>query len=468
LAAALALYALGLLAKETTLALPVLLLATLTALPPALRRRAAAWSAPFWALALAYAAFQFAHFGIAGAVVRGMQPVPEPDEALWLRPALAAKTYAYYLRLLLWPMNLSAQHHFYFPINYHGPHAWPWLVGCAAALAASVGLARMRPDWLALIVWPWACLAPVNNLVPFRGRPIGEQRLYAPSIGFCLLFGALYHALVTQRRVPPVWMRLARCLFAATMLVFLFQAVNRSAVWDEPRRFWMDLARKSPIQTTANAALAEIYLAADLPNVALNHCDLATHYYDSRQFEPENFGALMTQAEAMERLGALDEAVGCYQRILKHQPGNDRAALGIGRALGVQGRHEEALAVFLDVARRRPEHSTAHLNAGLALCNLGRVEEGLAALRRARDFSPADLSVSLDIAKALAQLGREQEARREFEAVYRAARLRLRERPGDPEAARLWAHAALALGLRDEAEAALRTLQQTRPLPGTR
>ena len=367
-----ALYALALLCKESGLALPlVLLVYALFAAPTEKRRRAIALAAPLLVLFAGYVVYQFAASRLVGAALHGMRA--DPDEALWLRPALVCKTYAAYGLLLLFPAQLCMQYHFAFPIGYTG-YEVRWFLLFFVAVAVALGWAFLRNRRLGWVIfWPVLFLGPASNVIPFKGRPIGDQRLYVPSIGFCLLAGliaaAVWRAATNERR-----RRVARVGLGAAFALMLVLAWMRGPVWINPAHFWFDTLRKSPLQSQAHFSVARSYWRAKMPWPTLVHAHYAT------QGDPLHGSSYALLGEASAAIGDRGEAARAA-----HLAGLARTA---GAAL-FSGRYEQAVAALEQMVALIPDHAGLLRSLGEAYRGAGLHEKADAAYRRADELDRA-------------------------------------------------------------------------------
>jgi len=418
--AATALYAAALLCKESGLGLAGVLLLYALSRPRAERRRALALAAPVVLLGLAYVAFQFAASDLVTAAVEGQRA--DPDEALWLRPALVGKTYAFYLIVLLLPVQLCAQYHFTFPISYLGGEALPWLLVLAAVLAGAALAFRKWPRAAWLLAWPFVFLGPVSNVIPFKGRPVGDQRLYVPSIGFCLLAGV---AAAAAWRLSRAWRerRIVRTALGGAFGCLLLLALARGPVWTDTNRFWFDLFRKSYLQSQANHFLAKAYLSAGLPLAALVHADYCIQGAQGRLM-PMHVEAMVLLGEANAALGEPLEAKRQFLRALDLRPDLPRALVGLGGVHLALQEYDAAAAAFGRALRVGDKPRAAYV--GLALAYQGRGEFGrsLAPLRRAVALDPEDPFAHRLLARALEALGDRAGAEREARAAEALERRR--------------------------------------------
>jgi tetratricopeptide (TPR) repeat protein len=236
-AAALALFATGLLAKQTLVSLPVVLL-LLDAWPlrrigsraapapraggnpPVTVREALLEKAPFFALALAAGvATLFAQAG-GGAIAADYRP-------WWFNVELALRSCGWYLGNALWPADLA----FFYPLPRTLP-AWQVAAGAAVLVAGTV-LAlreRRRRPYLA-VGWFWylAALAPMSGLLRVGLQSAADRYATLPLIGayVALAWGAGELAAALPRRA-----RLAPAVALAAAIVCLAVLTRRQiATW---------------------------------------------------------------------------------------------------------------------------------------------------------------------------------------------------------------------------------------------
>lgn len=165
---------------------------------------------------------------------------------------------------------------------------------------------------------------------------------------------------------------------------------------------------------------------------------------------PEPMQALLDEAAALHRRGALGEAADCYTHALGRDPANAtalyhlaqiccqqarfaegvdllrralavapsaRAHVLLGRALAELGNAQEALASFDRAIVLDGAHAGAHGNRGDALAGLGRLKEATESYRRAIAIEPAALENWCNLGAAQAELGLHDEALASYERV---------------------------------------------------
>jgi serine/threonine-protein kinase len=129
------------------------------------------------------------------------------------------------------------------------------------------------------------------------------------------------------------------------------------------------------------------------------------------------------QANALMKLGRVEEGLALYEQLTRANPRNPWLHLRRGGALCDQGRFKEAVAAYREATRLWPKEAGAHYNLGLALVRLGQSREAEAVFRKALLLQPAFPEAQMGLGTALLEQGRIEAA----VAAYRAA-LRLKSR----------------------------------------
>jgi tetratricopeptide (TPR) repeat protein len=202
-----ALYIIGLGAKESAVTLPALLL-----LLDALRTRGEripAWrllvrNLPLLAvLTVILGVFLALRHAALGLTV-GTAPAPYlRGLPVSVRLATAVRLWPEYLRLLLWPRDLSAEWgpDVIVPVGWGSPLTWLGMA-CGVGLAGVAWLSWRRDRWIAAaILWCAITIFPVSHIPFFVGVMIAERTFYLVTVGLAFLFPPLVQALARER--PP-------------------------------------------------------------------------------------------------------------------------------------------------------------------------------------------------------------------------------------------------------------------------
>ena len=414
--------ALGLLTKESSLSVPLVL--TVWAVL-CLRGRARRWglagALPLWAMAGVYLAFQLTSKELTGRAEMAMWAAPSD---LGARLLLVLKTVMSYLGILAVPVVHSPWRDF--RITGDEPVWQHTAVVVSAVLLAAAWLWsawRWRRGAVA-IFWTVAAIGPASNIVVNASRPLAEQRLYFPSVGFALLAGALSLSLRTTpsrlRKQGLLW------LCAAVYVVYgavLWRGLN---LWGSERSLWRHTLRASPRHCGPHCNLGNAYTKVGF------YPSAAAQYAKVQITKPGHPDGLMNEGAVLSRMGKFDEALKVYREALAYFPGNAglyNNMAGVcfrrSRLLREQGNGEEAHTWLLramehyEHARKlKPDFPHVYANLGNCYLDLERHAEARKMFQKALDILP------------------------EFpEALYNFARLHLAQ-DNPSEAARLFRRAA--------------------------
>ncbi len=164
-------------------------------------------------------------------------------------------------------------------------------------------------------------------------------------------------------------------------------------------------------------------------------------HQEFRQVIPLPSREQLTISELNERgaaffnLGKYNQALACFNQVVKSDPGHETAWANRGVTLAELGFYNEALVSFDRALAIRPESARILTNKGLTLFELGRYQESAVCYDRAVKIDPLLEEVWRYRAEVLNELG-------QYEQAYYAA---LKARQLDPEDERSYYHEALAL-----------------------
>jgi hypothetical protein len=353
-AAALACFALALLAKPMVVTLPFALL--LLDLWPLGRWTGGARTLaprvveklPFFALSAASSAVTLWAQSSWGSVY----PVP-----LATRLLSALLGYAAYLRQTLWPLDLAVFYPFARAVHLeHLVAAAAILAGVSALAVASV---RRRPYLFVGWFWFVGTLVPVIGLVQVGLQARADRYTYLPHVGlFVAGVWATGDLLARLRagRLPATGLALASVATCAAL------SARQVEAWLDHRALFEHALAVTEGNYVAHHQLGRWHLARDERDAAIEHLSEAARLGPSHA--PSQLllaGELLTRREA-------ERAAWHYDQVLAYEPSNAAALNGKGAALGLQGRLAEAIRFFGAAVAAQPgnERYYGNLRAAIA------------------------------------------------------------------------------------------------------
>lgn len=336
------LYSLALLCKESALPLPgLLILWALLWLDGAARKRAILMTLPLWFAGIAYSIYQ-----------RGFLTMRAPTASSTFHLGTGAKllvcaeTYGVYLLSLFFPL-----------VNQPLPEFWPFpsagilQIGLVmilfAALAALLLAHIQRRNRMSFGFW-WLLMAlgPVANLVQFNSaRPIAEQRLYLPSVGFALLIGAIVSSLRGGAH------RAAVAGGMAMVVAFGALSYDSGPRWSTEPDFWRWTVRTSPNLFLPHQNLGNMYAReagqaeakGDAPVAAVREKQAQASDLRALWLNPSGADITYNLANSYSRQGDFATAAVFYRRSIRYAPSNGPAHSNLARCYLMIGKKQKAI-----------------------------------------------------------------------------------------------------------------------------
>ena len=261
-------FILALLSKEIAVTLPaILVLYIICFVPKNDWKKKIILTLPFWLLTFLY--IYFSQYVLKSGMKLPLMAKIDPYSNI----LLVFKTLAYYIKLLLLPFSFNADRVITMPKLLFEPGSFFSLITVSGIIFAAVKVFKYSKELAFCIFWFFITISPVSNIIYLAPRPIAEQRLYIPSIGFCILLGWLFANLsfvVRPFKVAPTGLlsvALARINPRTTFVIFFLlifsysvAAIKRNSDWRNEIVFWRKTAEKSPYSPRAKTNLAEAYI----------------------------------------------------------------------------------------------------------------------------------------------------------------------------------------------------------------
>ncbi|HVG20568.1 MAG TPA: tetratricopeptide repeat protein [Blastocatellia bacterium] len=379
--ASVALYSLAVLAKETALVLPVIILIyewmRRSAAPVADSRIRRAFliltgATPYFAVTIAYLVAR-------AAVLRGLGHAQSSLSLSTLVMTWPSVLW-FYLKQLFWPANLSV---FYDVPYVTSPGLANFVLPAVGLAAFAVGfwlLCRRLEDGArqsAALALAWLVLPilPVLNLAVFaEGETVHDRYLYLPSIGFAII------AAIALRRLKLGGARLfgqPAIQSASALIIVLALGVSTSS--------------------------QHIYWASNL-----------VLYHHGVTLAPDSRIAKTGLANELSERGYFDEASKLYKEVVERHPTYWTAVKSMGCNFMRLGNYEDAAAYLSRGIELRPIEPTQYLSISVALQELKRMPEAERAIRQAITLLPNGYGFHYQLGDVLKAQGKLEAALDEF------------------------------------------------------
>jgi protein O-mannosyl-transferase len=444
-AGALALMAVGLMAKPTLVMLPLVLLALdrwpLGRLRPGGAERAVALvteKAPLFALSAASAAVTLL------SLARGDHLTPVDVVPLPSRIANALWALVLYGGQVVWPARLAVLY------PHSGAGLLSWRTGAALAAVGvvtwfAVRHRHSRPYLLTGLAWYALPLAPVLGLIQSGQQSHADRFMYIPLVGLGIVLAWGGWDLVRVSRVARLalpWAAAALCLgwvvltrdqvrrWETTVSLFshavevtegnhlahhnLATALALEGDLAGAERHYLEAVRIRPGHGETRSALGVLLMRQGRLGEAL------TQENEALRLAPSSADVHFNLAVLLGRLGRSSDAAARYADAIRLNPSLPAAHYNWGNLLAAEGRWAEAEARFREAVRLEPDNLDALNNLGLAIGLQGRWPQAADHFRRALAVDPDHARAHVNLGRALRELGRWDEARAQWrEALAR-------------------------------------------------
>jgi len=389
---AMALLALGMMAKALLVTLPILFLlldywpldrlsaggsdSRSRARRPFLRLVAEKW--PYFVIVSAAIAAAF-QAQVGGGAVRQFSSLP-------LAPRLenAVVSYARYLGKLLWPQDLAT---FYPHPNLPGGTPWDAVdVAAAAALLALLAAAAWRIGHPALrvgIAWYAITLVPMIGIIQMGSQAIADRYLYLPAIG--VFIAAVWGVADTLSERAPRLRIAAGGLFLALLVPLALASREQIEVWRRSETLFRHAIDATDANYDMHFSLANILKKEGRIEEAI------AEYRNAIEIYPRMGRAHYNLALTFRAEGQIDAAIEHYRLAAKSPRGTAaRARAELGRLLISEGDMPGSLAHFREEVALHPNSLDAWATLAHLLRYQGDLPEAIRAYEEAAALAPQD------------------------------------------------------------------------------
>jgi tetratricopeptide (TPR) repeat protein len=319
-----------------------------------------------------------------------------------------AKVMVEYIKLLIFPIDLCAEHMISIPKTIREPAVLGSLLIAAAIVVISAVSFKKNKIVSFCILWFFITLLPVSNVIVPVGNMMAERYMYIPSVGFCLLLGGLIWR-VRRKRV-------AVALVSVLIISYSCLTIIRNRDWKDTFTLWDKTARQSPGSTRPLYNLANAYARRDMydmaivryrelisinPYRALYHNNLG-HVYDEkglREEAREQFeiaarlaplsGTVHNNLGLMYRKRGKDrEAIREFRKAISLEPGNGRFHYDLAVTYEREGKIRESLYHYGEAVALDPSNVQALNNLGCIYFKIGMFDEAKSSWEKVLEINP--------------------------------------------------------------------------------
>ncbi|AJE04933.1 tetratricopeptide repeat protein [Geobacter pickeringii] len=207
------------------------------------------------------------------------------------------KSFGFYLSKILVPTGLAPEYAVRFSEDFFQPAAWGGMALLVAVAAVAVFASRRAPLLSFGLGWFLLLYLPISNLVP-AGYMIADRYLYMPLAGVAIAFAW---------GVQKLRLRVVYAAAGAVLVLFTGLTVVQNTYWYDEHTLWRHAAEVDPGSTWAQESAAYSYYVKGEYDQAREHAlkALAINRFNTK--------AYLVLAQIEEGRGDIAEAVRNYE-----------------------------------------------------------------------------------------------------------------------------------------------------------
>jgi len=225
-------------------------------------------------------------------------------------------TYTYYFKILLFPINQTANPLIFPHDSLKDPAAVSALLFILSLVAITLACWKWFWDISFAILWICITLIPVSGIFSLD-IPALEHRLYLGSVSFSVMIPLLLYRF-SHTRIKSVFLKNEKAVLFLLLLLIIFiyssKTVVRNTIWKDENHFWLKTIQDSPFSVIAHNNLGLVYFEKGHYGNALREFKKALSLDPYAANVHANMGVLYATQ------GLHQEAINAYRRALILKP----------------------------------------------------------------------------------------------------------------------------------------------------
>lgn len=346
---------------------------------------------PFFVLSAVSSVVTFAVQKSAGTMGE-IQAVP-----LTSRIANAVISYARYIEKMVWPVKLAVL----YPYPEKMPPLWEIFSAAMFLLIITIAIIRLGGKYRYLPVsWFWylGTLVPVIGLVQVGAQSMADRYTYLPFIGLFIAVAWGANDLLVKWKCRQV---IFVCLSSVVILMLTVLSWFQATYWRDSISLF-----SQTIKVTGGNYIA--YNNRGLAYYDNHQLDLAINDYSKcLEINPFHYKAYYNLGNVYYDKGEYDLAVVAYDSAVAINPGYDKVYNNRGNAWHSKGRPDLAVADYTKAVEINPQLVDAYFNKARACVETGRKTEAVEAYKAFIRYAPPQYAPYVEQAQQkISELGR--------------------------------------------------------------
>lgn len=278
------------------------------------------------------------------------------------------KVLASYLRVLFLPCKLNA--------DYVVPPLASGVISMiisvllvVTAVILTVRICRKDKRCWFFASWFFITLLPVSNIIPIENS-MAERYLYIPLMGFSGFAGIIMQNYLIKNKLAAIG-------FGAILVTTSIVSIHRNQVWHEDFTLWQTTVSREPGSVRAHNNLGVAYSAKGF------YGNAESEYTKTMELHPGDIEAHYNRGNAYERNGKADAAIKEYLEVLRYHPGHADAYNNIGGIYRNRQLFDKAIESYKKAIRCNPFNFKYYSNLGLVYHEKRQYDEAVTEFKKA-------------------------------------------------------------------------------------
>lgn len=299
-----------------------------------------------------------------------------------------------FIRLAIYPANLSADYSFFYPNSFLEIENLMGVIVVLTVAGGSFWIYRHSKENFFGIWWFLISLFPVYNLIEIY-HPFAERYLYLPIIGFCLVVPVVINN-ASQKGFGNSSIANLVTVASAVVILSMYSAatISRNYDWRDNFLLWSQTVQTSPNSLVARNGLGMAHLERGKLDEAAEQFKISINRYPGHHKSYYNLGLVYHQkGDSKKALEYLNQSVTLNPNYL-------RAHYNLATIYLQQQSWDLAIRHYVKVNEIDPEIVKAHFNLGMAYAAQGKLDPAVSEWKKVLQFDPHNTTAKNNIQKA--------------------------------------------------------------------
>jgi tetratricopeptide (TPR) repeat protein len=299
-----------------------------------------------------------------------------------------------FIRLIIFPTNLTADYVFAYPDSFFNSMNIVGLAVVMGLAGTSLFIYRYSKEIFFGLWWCFITLFPVFNLIEIF-HPLAERYLYLPLIGFCLVVPVIIYGLAGRLITKPPRANMVSLILILVIISFYSTAtIARNPDWQNNFSLWSKTVQTSPNSLVARGGLGRAYLERGMLDEAREQFEIAIKLYPDHHKSYYNLGLIYHQK------GDLKRSMEYFNRSVTLNPEFIRGHYNLGTLYAQQGLMDMTIRHYAKVVELDPAMVEAHYNLGMAYATQGKLKPAISEWEKVLQLDPHHTRASNNLQKA--------------------------------------------------------------------